>query len=394
MRKRCNTSMDLFTLHIEHAVLLGLLTVLTLINCRVHNDAKGVYWFPAYTLCAFIGAVFIALRGHGVTEATSIVCGMTFFHVAYLCLHRGLDGFFEGGRYLRWPILVQFGAVLVAIIGLIEFGVVHPNTGQRLVFYSMIFAFQTGLIAAMLFHSARGYLAVPGMLMGSLLGLLGLDNLVRAGLAIQHGTPANYLQVGLGLQLSLLETTVLQGGITVAFVWMTAAMLHERLDKLASTDSLTGLRNRRALEIATRRAIAASRKSRHALSAILIDLDRFKQINDTYGHSFGDRVLLEVGQRLQTQMRATDVLARVGGDEFAIMLDRTSADEALEIAERLRASIEHMVVTDGRKETRVFASFGLAEADISVADWNDLAMKCDKAVYAVKEVGGNLAVAM
>src|ERR1700678_4050084 len=192
--------MDMYTLHIEHAVLLGLFTVLTLINCRLHDGVKHAYWFPAYTLCAFIGAVLIAMRGHGISDAASIVCGMAFFHLAYLCLHRGLDGFFERREYPHWPILTQFGAVLVAVAGLVQFAIIEPNTADRLVFYSLVFAFQTALIAVVLLRNASGYLTVPGRLMGGLLALLTVNNLIRAGITLHLGAPTNYLQGGLSLQ--------------------------------------------------------------------------------------------------------------------------------------------------------------------------------------------------
>jgi diguanylate cyclase (GGDEF)-like protein len=229
--------------------------------------------------------------------------------------------------------------------------------------------------------------------MGGLVAMLSLSNLVRALVTLHEGAPANYLKSGLSQQVSLLGTTVLQGAITVAFVWMTAAVLHEQLDTLASTDPLTGLLNRRALELAARRGIALCRRDRSPLTAILIDLDRFKQINDSFGHPFGDQVLLEVALRLQGQMRQSDILARVGGDEFAVVLNNTARWEAMEIAERLRSSLETMVVADGQTQARVSASFGLAEADSSTQNWNELVRKCDKAVYAVKGIGGNLAVA-
>jgi diguanylate cyclase (GGDEF)-like protein len=386
-------TMDMLTLHIEHAVLLGLFTLLTLINGRLHDGAQESYWFPAYTLCAFIGAVLIAVRGHGVSDALSVLIGTTFFHLAYLCLHRSLEEFFKRGGNPTWPILAQFGAVLVGFAGLLQYAILQPNTGKRLVFYSLVFAFQTALIAVIMFRNSHGHLAGPGRMMGGLLALLMVNNLVRAFSTLRAGAPANYMNGGLSLQLSVLETTVFQGGIVVAFVWMTAAVLHERLHTLASTDPLTGLLNRRALELAAQREIALSRRSHSSLAAILIDLDRFKQINDSYGHSFGDRALQEVAHCLQGQMRKTDILARVGGDEFVVILHNTGGDEAMEIAERLRSSLQGLLVVEGDLEACISASIGLAQADGATGDWSDLVAKCDKAVYAVKEAGGNLAVA-
>jgi diguanylate cyclase (GGDEF)-like protein len=179
----------------------------------------------------------------------------------------------------------------------------------------------------------------------------------------------------------------------VAFVWMTAAVLHERLDVLASTDPLTGLLNRRALETSAEREIALARKTRRPVTAVLIDLDRFKQINDSFGHSFGDKVLISVARCMQQHMRQSDLLARVGGDEFAVLLNDTSREEAMEIVERLRTSIEDLVVMEGECETRMCASFGLAEADGATLSWPELVRKCDTAVYRVKSAGGNLAAA-
>lgn len=385
--------MDMFTLHIEHAVLLGLFTVLTLINCRIHDGSKGGYWFPAYMLCAFSGAMLVLLRGHGVSQTASVLYGMACFHFAYLFLHIGLDDFFRKPGERSGAILAQALAVVAGIAGIVEYGILYPDTARRTVFYSLIFAFQNAIIAAVLFRRSKGQLSRPGRLMGWLLTMLGINNLVRAGLTLHYGAPHNYLDVGIGLQLSVLETTVLQGGITVAFVWMTAAVLHERLDHLASTDPLTGLLNRRALEAAAEQEIALSRQERLPLTAVLMDLDGFKQINDTFGHAFGDEVLLEVSRCMEEQMRKTDRLARVGGDEFAVLLHDTSRQEAMEIAERLRGSLEELVVMRGPFESRVRASFGIAEVDGTVTSWPELVTRCDQAVYRVKGIGGNLAAA-
>lgn len=385
--------MDLLTLHIEDAVLLGLFTLLTLINCRQHAGARGGYWFPAYMLCAFTGAILEAMRGHGVSPFESLLFGLGCFHLAYLCLHIGVEDFFRRPGERSVAVHVQAAAVGVSICGMVEYGLLQPNPVVRTVFYSLVFAFQTSLLTAVLFRKSRGQLAVPGRLMGILLAMLAANNVFRAGLVLHSGIPSDYLKHGLALQLIVLETTVLQGGITVGFVWMTAAVLHERLDYLASTDSLTGLLNRRALEAAAEQEIELCRSGRMPLTAVLMDLDGFKQINDTFGHGFGDSVLLEVSRCMQEHMRKSDLLARIGGDEFAVLLHDTSRSEALEIAERLRCSIEDLVVSDGECEARIRASFGIAEVDGTVSNWPELVSLCDKAVYRSKGIGGNLATA-
>jgi diguanylate cyclase (GGDEF)-like protein len=385
--------MNLFTLHIEHAVLLGLFTILTLINRRLHDGASGSYWFSAYTGAAFVGSLLVALRGHGVPNSVSIVLGMVAFHVAYLFLHASLRAFFQRNGGHGWGVWAHGAIIVAATAGLIEYGILQPDTGRRVVFYSGIFALQAAIISAMVFARAREGLTRPAKVMGVLLALLAANNLNRAIFTLHNGAPRNYMEAGLGLQLTLLGTTVLQVGIMVAFVWMTAAVLHERLDVLASTDPLTGLLNRRALETSAEREIALARKTRRPVTAVLIDLDRFKQINDSFGHSFGDKVLISVARCMQQHMRQSDLLARVGGDEFAVLLNDTSREEAMEIVERLRTSIEDLVVMEGECETRMCASFGLAEADGATLSWPELVRKCDTAVYRVKSAGGNLAAA-
>jgi diguanylate cyclase (GGDEF)-like protein len=384
--------MDMFTMHVEHAVMLGLFTVLTLLNSRIQGADKS-FWFPGYTLFAFCGATLVALRGHGISDPVSIFWGMLCFHLAYLCLHGGLRTNFEERTGIGIGMSMQIACVCVAAAGLLQFGLLHPDTARRAVFYSLIFVAQTTIIAGMLFVRARGELRQPGRLMAGLMLLMSANNIVRAFEVYHQGAPSNYLDSGLNLKLTLLFTTVLQAGIMVAFVWMTAAVLHERLDRLASTDPLTGLLNRRALEAAAEREIALARRNRRPLTAVLLDLDRFKQINDVYGHGFGDRTLIEVARCMQQQMRKSDLLARVGGDEFAVLLQDTSSEEAMEIAERLRGSLEDLIVVEGASEVRVSASFGLAEVDGTIASWTELVSKCDKAVYRAKGVGGNLAAA-
>jgi diguanylate cyclase (GGDEF)-like protein len=186
----------------------------------------------------------------------------------------------------------------------------------------------------------------------------------------------------------MLIISVLQGGITVAFIWMTAAALHQNLQMQASTDSLTGLLNRRAVTAAAEEHIACSRRNRQPVSAILLDLDAFKQINDTFGHQFGDAALVTVARCLQHHVRGVDVLGRLGGDEFVVLLPGTSIEVATEVAERLRSSLEELRVDYGGMQCRVSASFGLAQMEGIQVDWDQLMMRCDQALYTVKQTGG------
>lgn len=378
--------MDMHTLHIEHAVLLGLFTVLTVANSLLHRGMKGVGWFPLYTFYAFMGAVLIALRGH-IAPWASIGAGGLFFSVAYVFLHRWLTEFF-GQRAYQWRLQVFLA---VAALGVqVQFGLLQPSTQHRLCLYSLVLAIQTGLSAYFVFRTASGALRPSGWVMGGLLGLLCLNNLVRAAGTLFIGVPDNYLEGGVTLSWTLLGTSVLQGAVTIAFVWMTAAGLRKELEVQALTDPLTGLLNRRAIETTAEREILLNGLRRQPLSAILIDLDGFKQINDSFGHHCGDAVLIAVACCLKQKMRRQDYLARLGGDEFVLLLPNTAWEEASVVAERLRSCLEEthpMIEVHGVGKVR--ASFGVAELRSREHGWDQLIMSCDRALYAVKEMGGN-----
>lgn len=198
----------------------------------------------------------------------------------------------------------------------VRFGLLAPSTQHRLFLYSLALAAQLGLSAVFVFRNASGPLRASGWTMGGILALLCANNLLGPVGMMYLGAPNNYLEGCMTLSCTLLATSVLQGAVMIAFVWMTAAGLRQELEVQASTDSLTGLLNRRAIRQTAEREILLAGLQRQSMSAILIDLDGFKQINDLYGHQCGDAVLIEVARCLKSNMRRQDHLARLGGDEF------------------------------------------------------------------------------
>lgn len=376
--------MDMRTLHIEHAVLLGLFTILTVANAVLHRGMRGVGWFPLYTFCAFMGAVLIALRGE-IPQWASLGAGGLFFSLAYIFLHRWLTEFFERKAF-QWPLQVSLAALTLVVA--VRFIPTEQETLHRLFWYSLILAVQLGLSAYFVFRTASGSLRPSGWVMGIVLSLLCVNNLIR-GVGALSLHASDRLEGGPTLSWTLLATSVLQGAVTIAFVWMTAAGLREELEVQASTDSLTGLLNRRAIETTAEREILRGTLQRQTMSAILIDLDGFKQINDGYGHHSGDAVLIAVARCLEGSMRKQDHLARLGGDEFVVLLPNTAWEEASIIAESLRHCLEQTHPLLEGVPAKVRASFGVAELRTRERGWDHLMMSCDRALYAVKELGGN-----
>jgi diguanylate cyclase (GGDEF)-like protein len=178
-----------------------------------------------------------------------------------------------------------------------------------------------------------------------------------------------------------------------AVVALDNARLHRIVERQALVDSLTGLANRRNLEDTLRSELARAARFNDVVCVVLADLDDFKQINDRYGHPVGDEVLKEFAQTLRKTVRETDVAARWGGEEFALVLPGTDAAGGARLAERARAMLSEQTVRapDGT-ELHVTASFGVA-AFPQARELDELLAAADLALYAAKHDGKNRVVA-
>lgn len=163
------------------------------------------------------------------------------------------------------------------------------------------------------------------------------------------------------------------------------AVANTRLESLVTLDGLTGLKNHRAFQEHLEQQWSHAQRHSSHLSLILMDVDRFKQYNDTYGHPAGDDVLKNVGRILLDCARAGDFVARYGGEEFVIVMPQTDATSAVTVAERFRAGIEQ--ATWPLRE--VTASFGIASMSVATDDRATLIAEADRALYASKEAGRN-----
>jgi len=162
-----------------------------------------------------------------------------------------------------------------------------------------------------------------------------------------------------------------------------------RAEQLAEKDELTGLCNRRGFLKLAHRTFEQSKRFGHPTTVIMMDVDRFKDVNDNCGHSAGDRVLRALADLMQSLVRKIDIVARIGGDEFALVLPETSLDNAAILAERLRSAIEKLEVSDDKRMIRPTASFGVASCKSSLASIEAVLGAADDALYLAKRMGRN-----
>lgn len=174
---------------------------------------------------------------------------------------------------------------------------------------------------------------------------------------------------------------------TTATAAMYNAILYREIQNLAKTDPLTGQFNRRTFFELGQREIDRAQRFGRPLSAIMLDVDWFKLINDTYGHAAGDQVLIGIVERCRSVIRHVDVLGRYGGDEFAILLPEAAVRLAAQIASRLQASVSASAVSTDAGLIPVTISIGIAQSTPETTDVSLLLKRADQALYQSKQAG-------
>jgi diguanylate cyclase len=172
-------------------------------------------------------------------------------------------------------------------------------------------------------------------------------------------------------------------GVTFALA-SRVAQQNRRLEEMGRTDDLTGLANRRKAFVVAEAELARHRRTGRPVALLMLDIDRFKLINDRFGHPAGDEVLRSVAEVLRKCCRATDTPARYGGDEFIVVLPETDLRGAEEVAHRIRNELNVLVVS-GDAELRCAVSVGAAEASLDVADVEVWVQRADEALYLAKD---------
>jgi diguanylate cyclase (GGDEF)-like protein len=167
-----------------------------------------------------------------------------------------------------------------------------------------------------------------------------------------------------------------------------------QLMRLASTDALTGLANKRALEDALTRDLARAERDQTSLTVVISDIDFFKKVNDTHGHLTGDEVLRQVGRIFSARLRGGDLAARYGGEEFLLVLPGSNPVGGKIVAERLRKAIEELVVSGPNGPFSVTSSFGVASVcgPGCAGKIKELIGRADTALYSAKHSGRNRVV--
>ena len=269
------------------------------------------------------------------------------------------------------------------------FTLIVPSLQARLWVSGFYFAILNWICAATV--ARHGQWRVTGIAVFGF-GLLGLALLLRGVHVLLHPDPADNAG-SLVMAVTMLVVPLAQICIAFGLTMMVSWRYAERLRHLSTLDALTGALNRAGLEIQGKRVGLRALRGGRSLAVIMIDVDHFKVINDTYGHPVGDEVLRHLARLLKIELRPQDLMARFGGEEFVLVLDDVNLAAALKLAERLRGRIEAAMVQLDQLSVRCTASMGVVCSDEHDYDLIRLISAGDAAMYQAKRAGRNRVVA-
>ncbi|MBA5606670.1 GGDEF domain-containing protein [Duganella sp. FT3S] len=370
------------TLLLVQICITVLTTVLLSMAALYSEGASEQRWWAMGNVVSSVGLALASLdSGPLVLHA---VLGYGVLGLGLALVLRGLRLFCNETLSWRWIVAIVAGALLSTGF----FTYAEPSLNARLSVTGFYFGLLNVLCAATLARHAD-WRSVGASVAG--FAALGVALCVRGVYLLQHepGDESALLVLG----IVMLTVPLAQVSIAFGLILMVMRRYAERLRNLSWVDSLTGALNRAGLETQGRRVAQRTLRAGRCLAVIMLDADHFKDINDTWGHPVGDAVLRHLTRQIKAELRPLDLLARYGGEEFVLLLDGVNLDDALRVAERLRAKVEGEQVDVAGHTVRYTASMGVVCSDQHGYDLLELIVAGDAAMYAAKRAGRNRVMA-
>ncbi|MGB8262129.1 MAG: GGDEF domain-containing protein [Terracidiphilus sp.] len=267
---------------------------------------------------------------------------------------------------------------------------VHHNISVQMTLLDTLIMAMLWMIAWTLAQRVEGTKPLADLLAAAVYGALALVSLAEVVYTLWVGSfPREFNYNQPRAIYFMVGATCTEVIVFPLFLLMLSERINRILTEQAMHDPLTGLYNRRAFEEIAYREIAGAARTKATFSILLCDLDRFKEVNDRYGHATGDAILRAAAARLRRGLREEDFLCRWGGDEFCALLPRARCKEALLVAERVRQRFEESAGYYGAPALRITSSIGIVSSEASDADLASLVRMADRALYQAKESGRN-----
>jgi diguanylate cyclase (GGDEF)-like protein len=372
-------SLDLRSLIIMSGIMsLMMAVVLAFMRMGYPRSIRGLgLWAGAPALVALSTLMF---AGRGALPDAISILGANLMLLSGIALYYfGAERFY--GRPISWRL---WGGVLLALVPLLGwYTLVEPDYNVRVLLVSLTWAAMMLSLAWLIWRQGRAvfstrFAVVLAVMHGGVLLLRFVSAwmpLPEEGLLTPTSIQTLYVAVNAFMTLAL----------SVALILMAGDRLREEFEQLAARDALTNVLTRRAFLAACEQELARCRRYGRSMALLLLDIDHFKAVNDTYGHQTGDRVLVDFVGRIQSLLRQPDLLARFGGEEFVVLLPETKQDEAVAVAERILAEVA--APHDGVPAITV--SIGVATNRPDEMALDTVLARADKALYKAKAEGRN-----
>lgn len=377
------------TLFVALFAAFAMFGVILLVARRSLPDCPDIAVWAQGTWLTIAGFALLVSRAVG-PAWVAVIGGNGLLFVGLYLNTKALHGFVLGRAPSAWQYaLMVFGIVCTVLIA-------GQSLPVRTSVISLLYALQ--ILPMVHLVVTRGWRLEPSLrTIGIALGLTDVALIFRAVHATLHPAEyGDYFQASLGNGVTYLVSYLFPLGAGIGFILANLERTAAMLRAAATHDSLTGCINRGPFESMLQNALARARRENGALSLLLMDLDHFKAINDAHGHQAGDEVLRRFAQTMRARLRSSDILGRVGGEEFAVVLPGTGASGALSIAEQLRAAVQaqEICARDGAR-IALTVSIGVATLDTerATATHEALYRRADEALYAAKLGGRNRTIA-
>ena len=280
-------------------------------------------------------------------------------------------------------------AILASLALFLYFTYASPSVNNRILSYTAINLIVSAFCVGELAHNLRGDWRIPGLSTALVFFIYGSYQLFRFCWTLGESPIRSFMSAGGIHALAFIANIILNTGATFGFVWMINKRLITNLTELATHDPLTNILNRRGIELLASHEFSKLKRLKAGLSAVMIDIDHFKQVNDRYGHSAGDAVLAEFASLIQKNLRSVDIFGRTGGEEFLIILPNTNLEQTLFFAERFRTLVAEHVFLVNNVPIHITASLGVTNSFSENLNLDHLMLITDQALLQSKQNGRN-----
>ncbi len=349
------------------------------------RENLSLRWVAFGYLSGLIGGV-LDFTSHYLPDWLGVGIPMEQVPVGFACFYVGLTHFVNRGAKSRWLVA---GLVAVTLPFHVEWSRSHSLT-PSLALLSLTLAVQTSITVWLLLTTSESVTRWPRRAMGAFLALFSVVECVRFAVFALTGQMPDRVAPSVEIASGIVFV-VACSVFPLALIWMMNSRLHNSLNLKSISDPLTQLLNRRGLQEAGEVEIARYRRFGHDFALVVADIDHFKQFNDAFGHAGGDLVLIGTASLFKRMLRQNDILGRLGGEEFVLVLPETDLEGAQQLIERLRGGLETHSFTIGGKDIRATSSFGITGSrGRRVLQWETLLREADLALYEAKRAGRNL----